>query len=54
MSAKSERKAKIKAEKEATYGKQSAWAQFKQSVADRDPFIEAVRKRDLLIVRPLL
>jgi len=32
MSAKSERKAKIKAEKQATYGKQSAWAQFKRIV----------------------
>ncbi len=52
MSAKSERKAKIKAEKQATYGKQSAWAQFKQSVADRHPLIEAVRKRDVILVRP--
>lgn len=52
MSAKSERKAKIKAEKQATYGKQSAWAQFKQSVADSNPFFEAVRKRDVILVRP--
>ena len=52
MSAKSERKAEIKAAKQAAYGKHSAWAQFKQSVADSNPFIEAVRKRDVILVRP--
>lgn len=34
MSAKSERKAKVKAEKQAAYGKQSTWQQFRQQTAD--------------------